>query len=136
MHCCVDFLGPLSWALHGMHNLMVCMYAFTKNLSLYVIGWPTTETVEVILKKYIPHYSHVKKILSDQNKQFQNKKWHSEMEKCTIQVILISIRGHQGNLAERANKELGRLLFYTYCNTNKSKWPDFLKFFENRISGS
>ena len=75
--------------------------------------------------KYIPKYGPVKKILSDQGKQF-NKKWQSELEK---QAVLTPIRRPQGNLDERVNRELGRL-FRTYCNTNQSRWPGYLEFFE------
>ena len=79
------------------------------------------------MEKYIPKYGHVKKILSDQGTQFQNKKWKAELEKRGIQAVLTAIRRPQGNLAERVNRELGRL-FSTYCNNNQSKWPEYLEF--------
>ena len=50
-------------------------------------------------------------------------------------MVLTAIRRPQGNLAERVNRELGRL-FRTYCNTNQSKWTEYLEFFENAINGS
>ena len=63
---CIDFLGPLPRASRGMRNLVVCTDDFTKNVSLYAIGRPTTDAVlKIILEKYIPKYGHVKKILSD-----------------------------------------------------------------------
>ena len=47
----------------------VCTDAFSKNVSLYAIGRPTTMAVlSVVLNKYIPKYGPVKKILSDQGK--------------------------------------------------------------------
>ena len=49
--------------------------------------------------------------------------------------MLTAIRRPQGNLSERVNRELGRL-FRTYCNTNQSRWPDVLEFFEASINGS
>ena len=39
---CINFLGPLPRAAQGMRNLVVCTDAFTKNVSLYAIGRPTT----------------------------------------------------------------------------------------------
>ena len=72
---------------------MVCTDAFTKNVSLYVVGRPTIDAVlRIILEKYIPKYGHVKKILSDQGTQFQNRKWKAELEKRGIQAVLTAIR--------------------------------------------
>ena len=52
---CTDFLGPLPRAARGMRNLVVCTDAFSKYVSLYAIGRPTTEAVlQVILEKYVP----------------------------------------------------------------------------------
>lgn len=99
---CIDFLGLLPRAMRGIQNLVVCTNASTKNVSLYVIGWLITEAVlKVILKKYIPHHSHIKEILPDWGKQFQDKKWHSEFQKHDVQAILTSIH----RLAERVDKE-------------------------------
>ena len=88
-----------------------------------------------VLNIYIPKYGPVKKILSDQGKQFTNKKWQSELEKHSIQAVLTAIRRPQGNLAERVTRELGRL-FCTYSNTNQCRWPDYLEFFEASIKGN
>ena len=133
---CIDFLGPLPRAARGMKNLVVCTDAFTKHVSLYAIGRPTTSAVvNIVLNKYMPKNGPIKKILSDQGKQFTNTKWHSELEKHGVQTVLTAIRRPQGNLVERVNKELGRL-FRTYCNVNQSKWPEFLEFFESAINGN
>ena len=114
---CIDFLGPLPRAARGMKNLVVCTDAFTKHVSLYAIGRPTTSAVvNMVLNKYILKNGPIKKILSDQGKHFTNTKWPSELEKHGVQTVLTVIRRPQGNLAERVNKELGRL-FRTYCNT-------------------
>lgn len=131
---CVDFVGVLPRAGRGLRNLVVCTDAFTKHVSLYAIGRQTTDAVlNVILNKYIPKYGNVEKILTDQGKQFQNRRWHEELEKHNIQAILTSIRRPQGNLAERVNKEVGRL-FRTYCHLEHSKWPEYLEFFEYVIN--
>lgn len=71
---CTDLLGPLPRAARGMRNLVVYTDAFSKHVSLYAIGRPTTEAIlKVILEKYVPKYGHVRKILSDRGRQFQNK---------------------------------------------------------------
>ena len=88
-----------------MKNLVVCTDTFT-HVRLYAVGRPMMEAVlKVILDKYIPKYGQVKKILSDQGKQFQNKNWKTELEKRNIQAVLTSIRRPQGNLAEKVNRE-------------------------------
>ena len=70
----------------------MCTDAFTKNVSLYDIGRPMTDAVlKLILEKLIPKYGHVKTILSDQGKLFQNRKWRAELEKRIIQEVLTSI---------------------------------------------
>ena len=66
---------------------------------------------------------------------YRIKKWESKLHKNHIKVVLIAIRRPQGNLAERVNRELGRL-FRTYCNTNQSKWAEYLEFFEQAINGN
>ena len=87
------FLGPLPRA---SRDLVVCTDAFSKLVSLYAIGRPTTAAVlNVVLNKYIPKYGHVKKILSDQGKQFTNRKWQSELEKHNIQTVVTAIRRHR-----------------------------------------
>ena len=54
-------------AARGMKNLVVCTDAFTKHVSLYAIGRPTTSAaVNIILNKDIPKNGPIKKILSDQ----------------------------------------------------------------------
>ena len=79
-------------------------------------------------------YTHLD-VYKRQGQQFTNTKWHSELEKHGIQTVLTAIRRPQGNLAERVNKELGRL-FRPDCNVNQSKWPEFLEFFESAINGN
>ena len=94
---CIDFLGPLPRAARGMKNLVVCTDAFTKHVSLYAIGRPTTSAViNIIINKYIPKYGPIKELLSDQGKQFTNTKWHSELEKHGVQTVLTAIRRPQG----------------------------------------
>ena len=84
----IDFLSPLPRASMGMKNL-ICTDVFIKHVSLYATGQPTTTAVlNVVLNKYIPKYGPVKKILSDQGKQFTNRKWQSELEKHNIQTVL------------------------------------------------
>lgn len=102
MSDCADSLGPVPRASRGMHNLVICTNAFTKNMSLYAFGRPTTDVVlKSLIDKYIPRYGHAKKILPDQGKQFQTKKLHNKLEKRDIQAILKSICRLQSNLAER-----------------------------------
>lgn len=133
---CIDFLGPLPRAARGLKNLVVITDAFTKYVSLYPVGRPTTDAVlKVVLDKYVPKHGQIQKLLSDQGKQFTNKRWSCELEKNNIKAILTAIRRPQGNLAERVNRELARL-FRTYCNVNQSKWPEYLEMFEKALNES
>ena len=73
---CVNFLGPLSKATWGLKHLIVCVDAFTKLVKLYAVTRPTTRSVlDVILNKYISEHGHVKRVLTDNGKQFSNKLW-------------------------------------------------------------
>lgn len=64
---CLNVLGPLRKASRRMRNLVVCTGAFTKDIALYAIGRSTTK---VVFEKYILNYGQIKKILTDQGKQF------------------------------------------------------------------
>ena len=91
----VDFPGPFARAIHGgtkhIHEL-VCIDVFTKAVRLYAIRRPTTKSVlNVILCKYVPKYGQIKKILSDQGKQFQNKAWTETLTQHGVQPVLTSI---------------------------------------------
>ena len=106
---------------------------FTKAVRLYAIRRPTTKSVlNVILRKYVPKYGQIKKILSDQGKQFQNKAWTETLTQHGIQPVLTSIRHPLGNLAERINKELGKHLCI-YCNEQHNRWAEYISFFEQAI---
>jgi hypothetical protein len=105
-------------------------------VKLYPVNRPTTKSVlNAVLRRYIPEHGAVKRILTDQGKQFQNKAWTDTLTSQGIQPILTSIRRPQGNLAERVNKELGKL-FRIYCQDHHSKWPSFVEFFEEAINSS
>lgn len=131
---CVDFLGPLPRATRGYRHIVVCTDVFTKAVHLFPVQHPTTKAVlKAVLEKYIPTVGPIKKILSDQGKQFQNKVWHDTLQAQGIQPILTAIRRPQGNLAERVNKELDRL-FRLYCFDRHNQWPRFIQFFEKSIN--
>lgn len=103
-----------------MHNLVVHMNAFIKMwVCMGLVNLLQKQCVKLILEKYIPRYGHVKNILWDQE-QFQNKKWHSELEKYGIQTILTPICRPEGRLVEWVNKELGKL-FHTYLIVRLTK---------------
>ena len=132
----IDFLGPLPRAVRDKRHIVVCIDVFTKNVRLFAVSRPTTRAVlNVILKQYIPKHGRVKSILSDQGKQFQNRLWAETLGQHHIKPILTSIRRPQGNLAERVNKELGKL-FRIYCHENHAIWPEYLPFFEEAINGN
>ena len=110
-----DFLGPLPKATRNLKHIVVCVDVFTKKVSLYAIPRPTMKSVlNIILNKYIPQHGPIKSVLSDQGKQFQNKHWAATLERNGIRAILTSIRRPQGNLAERVNREIGKM-FRIYC---------------------
>lgn len=131
---CVDFLGPLPRGTRRLKHLLVCTDAFTKIVRLYPVTRPTTKAVlNVIFNKYIPAYGQVKRVLSDQGKQFQNQLWSEKLTQKGIQPILTAIRRPQSNLAERVNKEIGKL-FRLYCHDKHNTWPQYVNFFEKTLN--
>ena len=86
-----------------------------------------------IRDRYVPTHGHVKKIITDQAKQFRNKLWSETLTQQGIKPMLTSIRHPQGNLAERVNKELGKYMSI-YCPDQHNKWVEYLPFFEKSIN--
>ena len=85
----LDFLGPLPRSSRGVRHILVCVDVFTKAVQLYAIMRPTTKTVlKIILQRYIPTNGHVKKIITDQAKQFRIKRWS---ETLTQQALTVEI---------------------------------------------
>ena len=73
------------------------------------------DNMEIQEFKYIPEHGQVKKVLSDQGSQFQNKLCSDTLTQHGIQPVLTAIMRPQGYLAERVNMELGRL-FRVCCH--------------------
>lgn len=56
------------------------------------------------------------------------------MRQNNIQLVLTAIRRQQGNLAERVNKELGRLRISTYCHDKHNLWLQYINFLEQSLN--
>ena len=93
----------------------------TKLVKLYAVTRPSTRSVlNVIINKCIPEYGHTKRVLTENGKQFSNKLWYDVLTQHEIQSVLTAIRRPKDNLAERANRELGRM-FLVYCHERYNK---------------
>nr|CAI5829092.1 unnamed protein product [Callosobruchus analis] len=72
-------------------------------------------------------------LLSDNGTQFTSKKWGEELAKMGIQIKLISVYFPEGNVTERYNREVGRLL-RMYCHEKHSKWACVVDFVEDCLN--
>ena len=130
----VDFLGPLPRSIRGVKRILVCFDLFSEAVHLYPIMRPTTKVVlKILLQKYILAYCKMKKVLSDQEMEFQSEVWEKTLRENGIQPVLTSVRHPQGNLAERVSKELGKYL-RIYCHDQHNNWAEYLPFFEKAIN--
>lgn len=118
---CVDLMGPLPKSRGGVVYLLVVIDAFSKHVALYALKRATTEVVLKKIKLYITEIRKPKQILSDNGTQFCSKRWQQEMASLGIQVSYTSLYFPQGNMTERINREIGRLL-RSLCYQQHTKW--------------
>lgn len=60
-------------------------------------------------------------LITDNATQFRSKKFHDTLAEYGVKTITTSVYFPQGNMVERANREIGRLL-RALCHTNHKKW--------------
>lgn len=133
---CTDLIGPLPASRGGVTQLLVLVDAFSKYVKLYALKRATARAiVNKILSDYIPNVQKPKCILSDNGTQFTGKLWNSSLAQEGIRVKHTSVYFPEGNMTERYNKEIGRLL-RSYCFDKHTKWACLLNFVEDCLNSA
>nr|CAI5866347.1 unnamed protein product [Callosobruchus analis] len=133
---CVDLIGPLPEGRGGVTQLFVFVDAFTKFVKLYAIRRATAKTlVKRLFDDYIPSVQKPVCILSDNGTQFTSHIWKEHLAKAGIKCKFISCYFPQGNLTERYNREIGRML-RTYCHEKHTMWPNKLSMVEECLNSA
>nr|CAI5829091.1 unnamed protein product [Callosobruchus analis] len=131
---CLDLIGPLPISRGGVTQLLVMVDAFSKYVRLYPLKRATTRSIlNKIIGDYVVKIQKPKCLLSDNGTQFTSKKWGEELAKMGIQIKLISVYFPEGNVTERYNREVGRLL-RMYCHEKHSKWACVVDFVEDCLN--
>lgn len=124
---CLDLMGPLPISRSGATQLLVVVDAFSKYVSLYPLKRATTRAVlRCLIDKYFLEVGKPRGILSDNGSQFSSRLWVSTLKEHNVLVSHTSVYFPQGNLTERVNREIGRLL-RTFCYSQHTKWAMVIK---------
>lgn len=119
---CTDLMGPLPISRGGVNFILVMVDAFSKYICIYALKRATTKNIlNCFFNKYIPKMGKPKAILSDNGTQFTSELWLSGLLKENIQVRHTSVYFPQGNLTERFNREIGRII-RALCHFQHTKW--------------
>ncbi|KAG5879083.1 hypothetical protein JTB14_006351 [Gonioctena quinquepunctata] len=120
---CLDMIGPLPQGRGGVIQISVIVDAFSKFVKLYALRRATSKAIlNEISKDYIPNVQKPECILSDNATQFTSELWKITLGELGIRIKHISVYFPAGNITERYNEEIGRLL-WSYCNEKHTKWP-------------
>ncbi|KAG5870692.1 hypothetical protein JTB14_003890 [Gonioctena quinquepunctata] len=131
---CLDMIGPLPQGRGGVTQILVIVDAFSKFVKLYALRRATSKAIlNKIVKDYIPNVEKPECILSDNATQFTGELWKTTLGELGIRIKHISVYFPSGNITERYNKEIGRLL-RSYCNEKHTKWPTMLEFVEGCLN--
>lgn len=133
---CLDLVGPLPEGRGKVTQLLVVVDAFSKYVSLYPLRRATTRTILNKLREcYFVEVQKPQTILSDNGTQFSSNKWKTELNELGVKVAFTSVYFPQGNITERYNKEVIRLL-RSYCFEKHTKWPNVLNFVKDCLNNS
>lgn len=132
---CLDLMGPLPTSRGGTTQLLVVVDAFSKYTRLYALKRATAKAIlNRLTHDYFVNVQKPRKILSDNGTQFRSKIWGETLIREGIKPKYTSVYFPQGNLTERVNREIGRLL-RSWCSEKHSKWACVIKDVENCING-
>nr|CAH7750000.1 unnamed protein product [Callosobruchus chinensis] len=127
---CTDLIGPLPPSRGGVAYVLVFVDAFTKYVRLYALKKATTRAIlNRFIKDYCEKVQTPKCMLSDNGSQYTSKLWSQELDKLEIKYKRTLVYFPEGNLTERYNREVGRLL-RTYCHEKHPRWAYVLDFVE------
>lgn len=133
---CLDFMGPLPVSRGGVTQLLVLVDAFTKYVSLYALRRATAKSVlRVLTNQYFDSVGKPRSILSDNGTQFQSKVWLNTLADLNIRAVHTSVYYPQGNMTERVNREVGRML-RMFCHAQHTKWACYLKDVQNFLNSA
>lgn len=133
---CVDLMGPLPVSRGGVSQLLVVVDAFTKYVKLYALKKASARAiVNRLLNDYFVNIQKPRSILSDNGSQFTGKYWNRIMKEQNISVVNTSVYFPEGNLTERYNREIGRLL-RAYCYDKHTRWGFMLDFVEKCLNSA
>lgn len=124
---CLDLMGPLPVSRGRVTQLLVIVNAFSKLVKLYALKRATAKVIlKVLVQRYFPEAGQPKSILTDNGIQFRSHVWLETLESAGIRVVHTSVYIPQGNMTERVNREISRLIRSFYYSQH-SKWAVFLK---------
>ena len=114
----LDICGPFprSGGRYQYNYIIIIMDHFTKFIKLYPINRATTQKIiEILSTKYIPEVGVPQTIITDHGTQFRGKRWKNTLLELGIKTYKTSVYHPSSNPAERALREVGRIL-RTYCH--------------------
>lgn len=119
---CIDLMGPLPVSRGGVTQLFVVIDAFSKYVRLFPLRRATTASVlKCLQEKYFPEVGKPKKLLADNGTQFTARKFNEILLREGVKLLHTTSYYPQGNMTERINKEIGRLI-RAICFAQHSKW--------------
>lgn len=131
---CIDLVGPLPRSRSGVTQLFVVVDAFSRFVKLYPLKRATSK---IILGRLTSHYfvqvGIPRAILSDNGTQFHSNLYTTALEKLNITVKYTSNYFPQGNITERVNREVGRLL-RCFCFDKHTLWSNKIADVENCLN--
>nr|CAH7743751.1 unnamed protein product [Callosobruchus chinensis] len=133
---CTDLIGPLPVSRGGTTYILVFVDAFTKYVKIYALKRATTKAIlKRLLKDYVPEVQKPTCILSDNGTQFTSGLWVRTLKEYGIRAKFLSVYFPAGNVTERYNKEIGRML-RAYCHQQHTNWATILPFVESCMNKS
>nr|CAI5856869.1 unnamed protein product [Callosobruchus analis] len=133
---CTDLIGPLPVSRGGTTYILVFVDAFTKYVKIYALKRATTKAIlNRLLKDYVPEVQKPTCILSDNGTQFTSGLWVRTLKEYGIRAKFLSVYFPAGNVTERYNKEIGRML-RAYCHQQHTNWATILPFVESCMNKS
>lgn len=129
-HIYIDVCGPLPTSNTGQRYILILIDGFSRYLKVYSLQKVTSTCIlNKIINQYIVQVGKPKYIIADQATQFRSRKWIARLNRAGILMRHSSPYNPQANLAERAIKEIMRVL-RTYCAHQHRQWPKFLTYCE------
>lgn len=133
---CIDLIGPLPIGRGGVSQLLVLVDAFSKFIRLYALRRATTKAIlNRFINDYITNVQKPRCVLTDNGTQFVAKEWERSLSEIGIKCKFISVYFPEGNITERYNKEVGRML-RSYCYDKHTRWPSMLDFVERCLNNA